>query len=222
MPEIVSIQIGKPRTLKIGTGSSFRSAIRKEPVTGRVYLGTTGFDGDGVGDPRVHGGPDKAVCVYSLDHYPFWEAELGVSLKPGAFGENLSVSGWDESSVSIGDVFQIGEAEVQVTQPRQPCHKLNKIFQRQEMACRVQSTGYTGFYLRVLKPGWVAPGDAIRLVHKEGPEFSVDAYNQFLRRERVGREELERAREHPALSEDWKKLLGKLLRQKRTSSPEVS
>jgi len=221
MAEIVSLNLGKPRQICLEATPRFRSSMVRIPVSGKVFLDFLGFEGYQVADPRVHGGPDKAVCFYSMDHYPFWEQELGCSLQPGAFGENLSVRNLDETQVAIGDIYRIGQAEVQCSQPRQPCHKLNKVFRLQEMACRVQTTGYTGFYLRVIKQGWVAAGDSMTLVHRGDASFTVDTMNRFLRRERGTPEELLRALELPALSNAWKKDLKKRL-DRKTASPPTS
>src|SRR5690606_2988653 len=104
-----------------------RSAIDKRPLAGTVSIGTLGFDGDEQGDPRVHGGPDKAVHHYAFDHYPAWRGDIGDSpllRAPGAFGENISTLGLDESNVCLGDRFELGTALLEVSQGRQPCWKL--------------------------------------------------------------------------------------------------
>ena len=133
----------------------YRTGIFKKPVSKEIFLGENGFQGDGVGDTRFPGGKDLAVCGYFINHYKFWESELDRELRPGAFGENLSMTGIDETKINIGDQYSLGDAEIEVSQPRQPCHKLNKVFNLQAMACKVQTTGFTGCYFRVKKIGMV-------------------------------------------------------------------
>ncbi len=177
---IISLNIGLPSAVTYNGTKVMVSAIMKKPVTEKMFLDKLGFAGDGSADRIHHGGADKAVCVYCHDHYAYWEKELSRKLEPAAFGENLTVAGLVEDNVRIGDIFKIGEATVQCTQPRQPCHKLNKIFGLPEMAAYVQQTGYTGYYLRVLTPGWVSPGDKIELLQSGAEEFSITAANQLM------------------------------------------
>ena len=133
------------------------SAIAKQPVASQ-YLDYTGFDSDQQGDPVHHGGPQKAVHHYAFEHYAAWQRELkaidGVrNLAIGGFGENLSTLGLTEANVAIGDIFTLGDAVIQVSQPRQPCWKLGVRFNLAGMARKVQASGRTGWYYRVLQPG---------------------------------------------------------------------
>jgi len=213
--KILSINIGLPGEVLIDGKGSMKSGIMKKPVTHKVRLDTLGFEGDGVQEKSIHGGPDKAVCVYCFEHYSYWEEELSRKLSPGAFGENLTVSGLAEDTVHIGDVFRTGEAEVQITQPRQPCHKLNKVFGLKEMACKVQTTGYSGFYLRVLKPGWVGPGD--EMVRLKSGSFSVTAANQLMHgADRHDHQKIEEIVSLPYLSEAWRETFQKRLLKEDT------
>ena len=136
------------------------SGIQKTPCTGPVSVTKTGLDGDGHGDRKHHGGPEKALHHYPAEHYVSWRQEIpelaSLVPQPGAFGENLSTTGLDEADVCIGDVFDLGTARVQVAQGRQPCWRLNVRFGRKDMARRVQATGRTGWYYRVLPPGLVS------------------------------------------------------------------
>jgi len=118
---LLSLNVGKPREVDRG-GEKIATGIFKEPVDGRVALRATNLDGDGQADLSVHGGIHKAVYVYSFDHYAFWREELGRDdLRYGQFGENFSVAGWTDDQVHIGDVFRVGTALLEVTQPRAPC-----------------------------------------------------------------------------------------------------
>ena len=140
---ISSLQVGKPQTLGDGVSANptfgrWSTGIFKQPVGGRVWLGETNLEGDGQADLTVHGGPDKAVLVYAASHYPDWRHELGIEeFSSGAFGENFTVEGTTEDDTCLGDVFQIGEAKVQVAQPRMPCWKLARKWQRPDLPALV-------------------------------------------------------------------------------------
>src|SRR5690606_26325916 len=128
------------------------------------------------GDLRVHGGPDKAVHHYAHAHYPLWRAELGalpVLAAPGAFGENLASSGLTEQHLCLGDQVRVGSVLLEVSQSRQPCWKLNDHFAVPDMARRVQQTGRTGWYYRVLQAGTLQAGDAITLVARPWPQWPL-------------------------------------------------
>ena len=211
MATIKSINIGKPEKFVLSGNRKMFSGIQKKPVEGRIFLDNLGFRGDGVADPRFHGGRDKAVCVYCVDHYSFWEKELNQEIRNGAFGENLGVTGWTEKNVHIGDVFQIGEAKVQCTQPRQPCHKLNKVFDFQAMACRVQTTGFSGWYFRVIQPGWVTAGEEIIRVTEDPKQITVDMANDLMHTNKKDWQGIRDILSVSALSESWRETFEKRL-----------
>jgi len=154
-----------------------RSAIDKTPCTGAVAVGPLGLAGDEQGDLRVHGGPDKAVHCYAWEHYADWRAALphaaGRLAHPGAFGENFSLEGVTEAQVCLGDRWRVGSAQFEVSQGRQPCWKLNDRFGVPDMAQRVQDGGRAGWYLRVVRPGEVRAGDAVQLLQRPFPGWSV-------------------------------------------------
>ena len=192
-----------------------RSAIDKRPLDGAVVIGELGLAGDEQGDPRVHGGPDKAVHHYAFEHYAAWRDELGESpllRAPGAFGENISTRGLDEGSVCLGDRFQLGSALLEVSQGRQPCWKLNDRFGAPDMARRVQATGRTGWYYRVLQPGNARAGDALRLDARPHPEWTLRRLNALLFDRVLSREALEPALQLP-LVPSWRKLIERRLQQ---------
>lgn len=152
------------------------SAIDKQPRRGPVVADTLGLAGDEQGDLRVHGGPDKAVHCYPWSHYAHWRTALPTARRldrPGAFGENLSLDGLDEDGACIGDRWQIGSAQFEVSQGRQPCWKLNDRFGVPDMARRVQDSGRAGWYLRVVQPGPLQAGDAVRLLERPHPHWSI-------------------------------------------------
>ena len=153
-----------------------RSAIAKTPVRGPVHVGPLGLEGDEQGDPKVHGGPDKAVHQYAQEHYAPWRTELGalpVLAAPGAFGENIASTGMTEHSLCLGDQVRAGSVLLEVSQSRQPCWKLNDRFAVPTMARRVQDSGRTGWYYRVLQPGHLQAGDALVLVARPWPEWTL-------------------------------------------------
>ena len=146
-----------------------------------MFVRTTNLDGDGQADLENHGGIDKAVLAYSADHYPTWRRELGIPETAfGAFGENLTIAGLSEESVCIGDIFGIGEARFEVSQPRQPCWKLARRWRMHELLATVVRNGRSGWYLRVLEPGRIEKQMPVTLVERPNPEWSVARASQIL------------------------------------------
>jgi MOSC domain-containing protein YiiM len=182
----------------------------KEPVAGPVWLGRTNLAGDGQADLQNHGGPEKAVNVYPVEHYPHWQADLGIAeLPPGAFGENFTTGGALEGDVCVGDVFQVGDALVQLSQPRQPCWKLARRWRVKDLALRVQQTGRTGWYFRVLREGAVEAGARLRLVERPHPELSVAAANEVMHHRKQDLAAARSLAECPLLSVSWRESLSR-------------
>lgn len=175
---VYSINIGRPH-MRLRNGAEVLTGGDKLPVDS-ASLHTLGFAGDDQADKVNHGGADKAVCVYALDHYPHWEQVLGRSLEPGAFSENLTVQGIDEQTVCIGDVFQVGTALLQVTQPRTPCAKLAGKHGEPQLVKWVADANATGFYMRVLRDGAVARGDPFTLVKPHPARISIAAVDDII------------------------------------------
>jgi len=185
------------------------SAIDKQPVAGPVRAGAEGFEGDEQGDRRHHGGPDKALHAYAAAHYPAWREALphaAARFQPGAFGENLVVEGIAEDAICIGDRWRAGGALLEVSQGRQPCWKLNLRFGLTDMARRVQTSGRTGWYFRVLEPGEIAPGDTARLTGRPHPGWPLDRISRLLYRDMLDREALSGLAALPGLPESWRRL----------------
>lgn len=183
------------------------SGIAKSQVSAPLLLTRSGLDGDRQGDMIRHGGPEKAVHHYPFEHYPAWKEAIGSSSilgRPGAFGENLSTIGLTESNVSIGDVFELGSAVVEVSQGRQPCWKLNERFDRSAMAKLVQGSGRTGWYYRVLQPGLVSPDDRLTRIDRLSPEWTLARVWRVFYVDTLNRPELERLAELPRLAESWR------------------
>ncbi len=185
-------------------GKEFFTGISKQPVSGALRLTRTGFEGDGVGDQKHHGGEDKAVCVYSQEHYPYWERVLGISLPAAAFGENLTISGLREEAIAVGDIFSLGSALVQVSQPRQPCRTLAARYGRDDLVKLVIDSGFTGFYFRVLREGVVQPGDRLVLAEKDRHGITVSFANRIYHHDRGNCTAIERVLAVPALSASWR------------------
>jgi MOSC domain-containing protein YiiM len=211
-PFIRSLQVGLPRTL--GTEGAadpmdraWTTGYLKDPVPGPIWLGVEGLAGDGVADRRVHGGPEKAVLAYSTRHYPDWEAILGHSLPFGAFGENFSVEGLSEAEVCLGDRYAVGDALIEVSQPRQPCWKLARRWRVPDLAARVQESGRTGWYYRVRREGRVGPGDALLLIERPYPEWTVERANAVMRGVPAESAAAMALADCPALSASWRKTL---------------
>ncbi|HHT7236731.1 MOSC domain-containing protein [Bacillus sp. JJ927] len=214
--EILSLNIGLPKEVIYG-GKLIQTGINKVETKEPIYLTFAKFKGDGQADLVHHGGVDKAVCVYSGEHYGYWEKELSQDLVYGAFGENITVSGMHEEDVCIGDTFQLGEAIVQVTQPRQPCFKLAKKYNIPKLPLYFQETGYTGFYFRVLKEGWVSPVDTLKRLESDSKGVTVAFANRIMHKEKLNIEGLKRILEVNALSTSWRKTFGK-----RMSGEEIN
>jgi MOSC domain-containing protein YiiM len=207
---IQSLNIGLPKQ-EFFQGKEFLTGICKKPVAGTVLLSKQGFAGDGVGDRKHHGGEDKAACAYSLDHYPYWRSVLGITMPEAAFGENLTVEGMQEAEVCIGDVYRIGTAEVQVSQPRQPCGTLAARFGKADFVKMVVDSGRTGFYFRVLAEGLVQAGDTISLVERDPRSVSIAFANHIFHHDRRDREGIKKVLSLPALSASWQRSFHELL-----------
>jgi MOSC domain-containing protein YiiM len=177
---LVSIQIGKPKSYTDDQGT-WETAFFKEPVQGPLFLGELGLDGDGVANTAHHGGSEQAVLLYSADHYTCWQVDLGKDLPYGAFAENLTIRGMDESSVHIGDVLQIGTVELQVTQPRIPCWKISRRWNLPDLTKQVTQTYRTGWYCRVLKQGKIEAGLSVKLLSRnENGQTVAQAFQTYL------------------------------------------
>lgn len=215
----MSLNLGMPKEVMYG-GKLIQTGINKLQVSEPIFLSSLKFNGDGQADLVHHGGVDKAVCVYSGDHYRYWEKELNRKLVYGAFGENITVQGMLEEDVCIGDVFQLGEAIVQVTQPRQPCFKLAKKYDTPKLPLYFQNTGYTGFYFRVLKEGWVSPVDALKQLEPDSKGISIAFANRIMHKEKEDLQGVRRVLEVNALSASWRNTFEKRLKGEVTSSKE--
>lgn len=222
-PHLVSIQVGLPQTLGVANAPNpldrpWTTGFFKAPIQTEVWLGHTNLAGDGQADLKNHGGVDKAVLAYSADHYDYWRSHLHRDLPPGAFGENFTVAGQTEAEVCIGDIYVIGEARVQVSQPRQPCWKLARRWQIDDLALQVKANGRTGWYFRVLQTGLIKPGLEMRLVSgadtplesRPFPQWTVARANHLMHHEMQDHRAIAELAQCSLLSENWRtKLLAK-------------
>jgi len=205
--KLISVNCGLPKEV-LWHGLNVTTSIYKEPVEGRVALRTLNLDGDRQSDLTVHGGKDKAVYCYQLSHYDYWKAKLpGRPLPPGAFGENFTIDAPGDDSIHIGDRFAIGSAEVVVTQPRMPCHKLGIRFESDDMIRRFLESGRSGFYLAVIREGDVGAGDEIRTLSVDPYSVSVSDINRLYLAKKYNAKDADMVRkalEVEALTESWK------------------
>lgn len=205
--KLVSVNVGLPRDV-LWHGRTVTTGIYKQSVEGRVPLRKLNLDGDRQADLTVHGGQDKAVYCYPIEHYEYWNKELpDRELPAGIFGENFTTEGLLETSVYIGDRIAVGSAEVVVTQPRLPCYKLGVRFQADDMVKRFLASGRTGFYLAVTREGEVAAGDRIETIARDPTAVPVPEITRLYVAKRYGEEEVKSARRAllvDALPESWK------------------
>jgi ferredoxin-NADP reductase/MOSC domain-containing protein YiiM len=211
--KLLSVNVGLPRDVP-WDGRTVHTAIWKESVDGPTMVRRLNIDGDKQGDLNAHGGEHRAVFVYQIDSYAYWEHELGRDdFVMGQFGENFTIEGPTDEEVCVGDRFRIGEAEFEVTQPRVTCYRLGMRMKVQQMPALLVAQRRPGFYFRVLKEGMVEAGDRIERV-AEGPErMSIAAIDTLLYKPKRARRDLERATRIPALSDGWRDSIEELLRK---------
>ena len=190
-----------------------QSAIDKQPQQGQLKVCTLGLHGDEQGDLRVHGGVEKAIHHYPLEHYARWADELGAHpllTQPGAFGENFSTTGWSEHDVCLGDRIRVGTALLEVSQGRMPCWKLSDRFAVANLALRVQQSGRTGWYYRVLEQGVVSAGDSLQRVERPFADWSLARLSAVLFDKQVETELLRECLALP-LVPSWRRTLERRL-----------
>jgi len=207
---VVALRAGGVRRQHWGAREVATAAV-KHLLAGPVHLGVLGLPGDEQGDRRHHGGVDKALLAYAREDYAAWWAE-GRQIPEGGFSENLTVAGWPGARVHAGDVFAIGEALVQVTQPRRPCRTLSDRWGMPDLVAEVQRRGRAGYYLRVLREGWIGAGDAMDLVDRPGGSVSVAEIHRVMNVDRGDREGIARVLASPELPASWRTQLRRRLR----------
>ncbi|WP_409347004.1 MOSC domain-containing protein [Paenibacillus sp. MBLB4367] len=216
---IISLNVGKPADVE-HQGKIVSTGINKSPVETRLFLSAINFEGDGQADLKFHGGVDKAVCVYCYEHYPYWQQELERPLSFGAFGENVTVTGMLEPDVHIGDTFQLGDAVVQISQPRQPCYKLSVKYGKPDMPLKVQNAGYTGYYFRVLQEGFVSKDSRLVRIERDPNGVTIEYANRIMHHDKQDQDGIRRILAVSALSASWRKTLEKRLDGQETDTKE--
>lgn len=208
---LISVNVGRPRTVAY-RGRRVRTAIDKTPVAGPAHVGRLGIDGDRQADRRFHGGEDKAVYAYPSEHYNYWMGELGREFPWGHFGENFTVEGLLEDQVCIGDIWRVGQARFEVTQPRTPCYKLAMKMGIDDFIERFSASSCTGFYLRVLAEGSVSADGVITRVTRGVGGLTVREVHQLRRGTPTDAAALTRAIAVPVLPAAWRRAFEKRLR----------
>ena len=189
---LISVNVAKPQVLAGTARGDVLSAINKRPVSGSVAVRRLNVDGDGQADPENHGGPDAAVYVYALEDYVYWREQLNRGLAYGWFGENFTVEGASSDVMCFGDVWQVGSAILQVTEPRSPCFKLEHKMGIRNFAAKFRRTGRVGFYNRVLQEGAVRAGDDARVIERHPAGLSIKLISDVRHAAQVSREDAER------------------------------
>jgi MOSC domain-containing protein YiiM len=175
---IVSINVALPAVHDYGDKQVVTGGYKQSVASAMLRL--RGFEGDGQADLVNHGSPDQAALIFAAEHYPGWEKRLGRKLSPGAFSENLTVEGALESALCVGDVFRVGGALVQVTQPRQPCGKLARKLGEPRLVDWVIDAHQGGVYVRVLTEGLVATDATFERVTQHPDRISIAAVNDII------------------------------------------
>jgi ferredoxin-NADP reductase/MOSC domain-containing protein YiiM len=204
MARLLSVNVGLPRDIR-WKGNLVHTAIWKQPVQGRRTVRRLNIDGDGQGDLAGHGGEQRAVYAYQIEAYRYWEKRLGrKDFSYGQFCENLTIEGLPDDEVCIGDRYEIGTALFEVTQPRVTCYRVGIRMDEPRMAALLTASGKPGFYLRVLREGDIAAGDAIVKVGEDRERMSVADVSELLYLPGHPRDRLERALRISALSLGWR------------------
>jgi len=218
MPRLLSVNVGLPRDVA-WKGRTVRTGVWKSPVTGRCRVSRLNLEGDGQGDLAGHGGEHRAVFVYQVESYGYWQRQLKRNdLVYGQFGENFTIEGLADDVVCIGDRFQIGTALFEVTQPRVTCFRVGIRMNEPRMASLLTSSGRPGFYFRVLREGEVAAGDEIVKVGEAAERMTVAEINALLYLPGHTRDGLDRALRIEALSPGWRGSFEALLRSQQDAT----
>lgn len=218
MARLLSVNVGLPRNIA-WKNRTIRTGIWKNPVHGRCRVGRLNLDGDGQGDLGGHGGEQRAVFVYQIEAYRYWQKQLGrTDFVHGQFGENFTIEGLPDDAVCIGDRYQIGSAVFEVTQPRVTCYRVGIRTNEPKMPALLTSSGRPGFYFRVLREGEVGAGDEIVKVGEADERITVAEINALLYSPNHPRDRLERALRIEALSQGWRSSFEALLQSQTTDA----
>ena len=200
MGVVESVNVGTPREVR-WRGQTVRTAIWKAPVAGRVRVRGVNVDGDEQGNPEVHGGYDQALYAYGAEDYEWWGGQLGRELRPGTFGENLTVRGVDVSGAVVGERWRAGGTLLEVSSPRTPCYKLGYRMGDQRFVRRFAAALRPGAYLRILEEGELAAGDPVEVVHRPAHGLTVADVSRIYHSDHA---EAARLLQAPELSGTWR------------------
>jgi ferredoxin-NADP reductase/MOSC domain-containing protein YiiM len=218
MAQLVSVNVGLPHDIE-WKGRTVHTAIWKDPVRGRCRVRRLNLDGDGQGDLAGHGGEQRAVFVYQIDSYRYWQEQLKrTDFVHGQFGENFTIEGLPDDAVCVGDRYQIGSAVFEVTQPRVTCYRVGIRMNEPQMPALLTSSGRPGFYLRVLQEGEVGAGDAIVKIGEAKERMTIAEINALLYSPHHPHDQLERALRIEALSPGWRSSFQALLQSQTTAT----
>src|SRR5262245_4397945 len=216
MARLLSVNVGLPRDIE-WKGRTVHTGIWKNPVRGRCRVRRLNLDGDGQGDLAGHGGEQRAVFVYQIESYRYWQEQLNrTDFVHGQFGENFTIEGLADDSVCIGDRYQIGGALFEVTQPRVTCYRVGIRMNEPRMPALLTSSGRPGFYFRVLQEGEVGAGDEIVKMEEAKERMTVAEINALLYSPNHPRDQLERALRIEALSPGWRSSFEALFQSQRS------
>jgi len=205
---VTSVNIGYPKNVN-WNGKKISTGIFKSPVPS-IELEMTDVKHDHVIDRRYHGGIDKACYLYSEDHYAYWKGLYpALDFNPGMFGENITIKGLNESKIMIGDIYRVGGATVQVTQPRQPCFKLGIVFNTQKILKEFINSNYPGIYLKILEGNTVSSGDSMDLIERQHNSISVNEIYRLLYDKNPNKDDILYALSINTLASDCKTALRK-------------
>jgi ferredoxin-NADP reductase/MOSC domain-containing protein YiiM len=218
MARLLSVNVGLPRDID-WKGRTVHTGIWKDPVSGRCRAGRLNLDGDGQGDLAGHGGEQRAVFVYQIESYRYWEEQLKrTDFVHGQFGENFTIEGLSDDAVCIGDRYQIGSALFEATQPRVTCYRVGIRMKEPRMPALLTSSGRPGFYFRVLREGVVGAGDEIVKIGEAEERMTVAEINALLYSPNHARDGLERALRIEALSPGWRSSFEALLKSQTSGN----
>src|SRR5690348_12408951 len=222
MARLLSVNVGLPRDIA-WKGRTVHTGIWKTPVGRRCRVGRLNLEGDGQGDLAGHGGEQRAVFVYQIESYRYWQEQLKrTDFVHGQFGENFTIEGLADDAVCIGDRYRIGSAQFEITQPRVTCYRVGIRMNEPRMPALLTSSGRPGFYFRVLQEGEVGAGDEIVKAGEADERMTVAEINALLYSPNHPGDRLERALHIKALSPGWRWSFEEILTSKTTSAPAVN
>ena len=222
-PFVVELRTGKVKQLgkedaKNPMERKWETGMFKKIRTEEVWLTETGLQADEVADTKNHGGVEKALFAYPVKHYDYWqETNPKADMRAGGMGENLVMTEADEQTICIGDIFEFGDAIIQVSQPRQPCWKPARRYQVLDLALQIQQSGLTGWYFRVVKEGNVSGQAPMKLVERIHPGWTIAKCNHIMHEDKGNLDAAQELMELEALAPNWKRTLEKRLRGRESS-----